>query len=216
MPQVRASLRTVGALLLRVRHAGPCYPSVSGLLLPGAQEVTSSSGPARERGGVPMPQDGAPSSIDVLAAQVRKELVGRVFGPPRKRLDAALDALVARVTEAEAIAAEYRQAVWEHLIYPGDDGCTASGYSQSDIPDELLLAAIVDESSALADARNALERVRPMAEEIRDEVVARTMEIQRARMWSRDRDPGHWTRYERHLAEAVNEVLARLDGSSGE
>lgn len=40
----------------------------------------------------------------------------------------------------------YREAAWEHLIHTGDDGCTASGYSQDDIPDELLIDAIVDAS----------------------------------------------------------------------
>lgn len=40
----------------------------------------------------------------------------------------------------------FRQAVWEHLIRPGDDGCTASGYGPDDIPDELLYGAIVDSS----------------------------------------------------------------------
>ncbi len=40
----------------------------------------------------------------------------------------------------------FREAIWEHLIYPNDDGHTASGYSADDIPDELLIDAIVDTS----------------------------------------------------------------------
>jgi hypothetical protein len=44
------------------------------------------------------------------------------------------------------------------------------------------------------------EQAREIAEEIRDEVVGRTMEVQRARMWGRD--AGEWTRYERELSRA--------------
>jgi hypothetical protein len=40
----------------------------------------------------------------------------------------------------------FREAVWEHLIYTGDEGYTASGYGPQDIPDELLRDAIVDAS----------------------------------------------------------------------
>ena len=185
-----------------------------------------------------MPQDGAPSSIDVLAAQVREaaEAVEKIAPSPWRydgrdifctrngaephhlliplpetwhesqrvpeavaRYVALIDpatvlALVARVTEAEAIVAEYRQAVWEHLIYPGDDGCTASGYSQADIPDELLLAAIVDESSALADARNALEQIAECPEPLNNKGSALTQCA--------------------YLKSEARWVLARLDGSS--
>ena len=48
-----------------------------------------------------------------------------------------------------------------------------------------------------------------MAEEIRDERGPnRVMEIQRARMW--DREPSEWTRYERHLSEALLGTEAEL------
>jgi hypothetical protein len=53
--------------------------------------------------------------------------------------DATIKRLTARVES-------FREAVWEYLIYPGDDGYTASGYSQDDIPDEQLRDAIVDAS----------------------------------------------------------------------
>ena len=55
-----------------------------------------------------------------------------------------------------------------------------------------------------------LREVQEIAEEIRDEVVPRTMEVQRARMW--DRSPGHWTRYERALSAAVLAALAASGG----
>jgi hypothetical protein len=38
----------------------------------------------------------------------------------------------------------FREVIWEHLIYLGDGGHTASGYGQGDIPDELLIDAVVD------------------------------------------------------------------------
>lgn len=47
------------------------------------------------------------------------------------------------------------------------------------------------------------------AEEIRDERGPnRVMEVQRARLW--DREPSEWTRYERHLSEALLAAEAEL------
>lgn len=39
-----------------------------------------------------------------------------------------------------------RGVIWDNLIHVGGDGCTASGYSADDIPDELLYDAVVDAS----------------------------------------------------------------------
>ena len=124
--------------------------------------MTSSSGPARERGGVPRPQDGAPSSIDVLAAQVRggidsqRWLLDNAHNYQSQEWDeylraakkdaekgyAALARLVARVTEAEE-AAEAEAA-------------NAANFHRDSVAAGIKLA---DTRAALADARNALERI---------------------------------------------------------
>ena len=111
----------------------------------------SSRLPARygERGGVPRPQDGAPpTSVDVLAAQVRAGIGFTEFGTRGKAAAAeALDALVARVTEAE-----------EKEAYAWSCAEDVKGWAKrADEARRNWQATFHAERARTADARNALE-----------------------------------------------------------
>lgn len=73
---------------------------------------------------------------------------------------------------------------------------------------DLWQARAEDAEARLLAAQQALRDAEEVAQEIRGEVVPRTMEVRRARLW--DRDPGEWTRYERKLADAVAAALVAV------
>lgn len=89
-----------------------------------------------------------PSSLLLAAAKEIDDLDAlyrdaSIRADERRVMCAEKDETIKRLTHR---VQGFREAIWEHLIYPADDGCTASGYSQDDIPDELLVDAVVDSS----------------------------------------------------------------------
>ena len=153
------------------------------------------NGPTRERGGASRPQGEAPSpSVDVLAAQVREALNAAnedVYGPGGNAgAFAALAALVARVIAAEDDS---------HLLADCQRGRKAAQDEAFRRGDEVGRL-----TAALADARNALERIAENAEAWHG-VTPERFRIGYGQSQALS-VVGGWAR----------EVLARLDGSGGE
>ena len=150
--------------------------------------------------------------VDVLAAQVREGLYPRTHMHINVTADdctlcaphSALDALVARVTEAEERENAWLRQRWGYqnraeVAERGHKAALARDFAQRDEIKHLR--------AALADARSALEKAR-WFQRLFDSIVV-----------ADENDGTHrlYTDADLHAANvALREVLARLDGSSDE